>query len=300
MVDNFELLRNREIITIFDGDKVFGSYYSTQVSMPYMRNADICNTLIMFGYEQKYIMGCQSLSRWNVFDILLEHCIKTNNISKLLNYLFSKERFQRQFVDLPLDEVDNCYQSICETVISNINSILYFSDKELVKINNEFCIKGLKEDLNLNTHIIETIDRNYIKSLHERASKDIGERNYDSAITKCRTLIEEVFCYAIEEAGEKPSDSGDIQKLYNQVKDFYHMHNNKDMDKRINNLLSGLNKIVSSIAEMRNENSDSHGVGSKRINIEEHHARLILNSASTIAEFFLSVVSRKLTQAIEV
>jgi len=300
LVNDFELLRNKEIITIFDGDKVFGYYYSTQVSMPYMRNSDICNTLIMFGYDQKFIMGCQSLSRWNVFDILLEHCIKTDNISKLLNYLFSKERFQRQFADLPLDEIDNCLKHIYNTVINNINNILYFSDKQLIRINGNFYIKGIAQEINIETPVMEVINRDYIKSLYERASKDIDENNFDSAITKCRTLIEEVFCYAIEQAEESPTDSGDIQKLYNQVKDLYNMHSNKDMDKRINTLLSGLNKIVSSIAEMRNENSDSHGVGSKRINIEEHHARLILNSASTIAEFFLAVVTRKQAQSVGV
>ena len=28
--------------------------------------------------------------------------------------------------------------------------------------------------------------------------KDISDGNYDSAITKSRTLVEEVFCYVIE------------------------------------------------------------------------------------------------------
>jgi hypothetical protein len=50
-----------------------------------------------------------------------------------------------------------------------------------------------------------------------------------------------------------------------------------------------LEKIVSSIAEMRNNNSDAHGVGSQRISISEHHARLLVNSAMTMAEFILSV-----------
>ena len=43
---------------------------------------------------------------------------------------------------------------------------------------------------------------------------DIDEKNYDSAITKSRTLLEEVFCYVIELKNVEPSDSGDIHKLY--------------------------------------------------------------------------------------
>ena len=38
---------------------------------------------------------------------------------------------------------------------------------------------------------------------------------------------------------------------------------------------------------MRNESSDSHGVGSNRIS--EHHARLFVDSAITMADFILSV-----------
>ena len=67
------------------------------------------------------------------------------------------------------------------------------------------------------------------------------------------------------------------------------MHADKDIDRRINTLLSGLEKIVSSIAEMRNANSDAHGVGNRRLNIAEHHARLLVNSAMTMAEFVLSI-----------
>ncbi|WP_248559291.1 abortive infection family protein [Mammaliicoccus sciuri] len=44
------------------------------------------------------------------------------------------------------------------------------------------------------------------------------------------------------------------------VKTELKMKNNRDYDKRINELLSGLNKINDAIGKMRNENSDSHGV----------------------------------------
>lgn len=40
---------------------------------------------------------------------------------------------------------------------------------------------------------------------------------------------------------------------------------------------------------MRNKNSDSHGVGDRRLTIDKHHARLAVNSATTMADFILSV-----------
>lgn len=67
------------------------------------------------------------------------------------------------------------------------------------------------------------------------------------------------------------------------------MHTDSGMDKRINKLLSGLENIVQSIAELRNNGSDSHGLGNKRVNILQYHARLAVNAATVMAEFILSV-----------
>lgn len=166
---------------------------------------------------------------------------------------------------------------------------MYFGGHELVVINNQYIVKSVDEKINIDVPNINIVDRDYIKNLSERAMKDIDEGNLDSAITKSRTILEETFCYAIELKGKEPSDSGDIGKLYKQVKDLYDMHANKDMDKRINKLLSGLENIVQSIAEMRNNGSDSHGLGIKRINISDYHARLAVNSSTIMADFILSV-----------
>lgn len=143
------------------------------------------------------------------------------------------------------------------------------------------------------TPAITCVNRDYIKDISVRAMQDVDNQNYDSALTKSRTLLEEVFCYVIEKKNNVPSDKGDIGKLYKQVKDLYNMHNDSNMDKRINTLLSGLEKIVSSITEMRNKAGDSHGVGAKRINIADYHARLYVNSSMTMADFILSVAEKQ-------
>lgn len=173
-----------------------------------------------------------------------------------------------------------------------INEFLYFEGHKLVREADLFLIKKIGATVKVVAPAIKTIDRDYIVKLSERSMEDVINGHYDSAITKSRTLLEEVFCYVIEKKGETPSESGDIGKLYNQVKQLYNMHQNKDMDKRINGLLSGLEKILSAIAEMRNKGSDSHGVGAKRINIQEHHSRLFVNSAMTMADFVLAIGER--------
>lgn len=145
----------------------------------------------------------------------------------------------------------------------------------------------------LETPAIACVNREYIVDLSNRAIRDVDKREYDSAITKARTLLEEVFCFALEQLDIPPAKNGSIMDLYKQVRNEYNMHTDKDIDKRVNQLLSGLNNIVSSISEMRNKNSDAHGVGANRINISEHHARLFVNSAMVMADFILSVVKNK-------
>ena len=293
MNNNYSLLRSKDIIAVWDGDFQIEEVDGIRIAMPYLRGPMLCELSQKFGCYQEYYWGNSSkpnLSRWQYMDNILEYVIKENKTSQLLSYMMEKESFSDSLRTLNnVNDIEKMYKYIIKKVIDQINSILYFGGHELVIINNQYIIKNIDEKINIDVPNINIVDRDYIKDLSERAMKDIDEGNLDSAITKSRTILEETFCYAIEFKGEEPSDSGDIGKLYKQVKDLYSMHANKDMDKRVNKLLSVLENIVQSIAEMRNNWSDSHGLGNKRVNISDYHARLAVNSSTTMAEFILSV-----------
>jgi len=164
---------------------------------------------------------------------------------------------------------------------------------EIVNVEYQILFDFDVGDLSPETPAIKEVSRDYIISLSNRALNDIENGDYDSAITKSRTLVEEVFCFAIEQQNQKPNDNGKIDDLYKQVKKLYSMHQDAETDVRINNLLSGLNKIVDSISQMRNKGSDAHGLGNRRINIKDYHARLFVNSARIVADFILAVVENK-------
>ena len=249
----------------------------------------LCEISRNFGLPATYQYKGVAKSRWVYLDDLLKYCIDNQRVSDLLCFLFSKEQFVDKLRGYTPDVIESAYQKIVKTVIDQINGALFFGGHELVKLGSQFVVRKSGEIISVAAPAVKTIDRAYIVSLSERALQDVSDGNYDSAITKSRTLLEEVFCYVIEKKCEKPSESGDVGKLYQQVKSLYNMHQNKDLDKRINGLLSGLEKILSAIADMRNKGSDSHGVGLKRITISNHHARLFVNSATTMADFVLSV-----------
>ena len=292
--DLYKLLKNKDIIAILDGDVSFGEYEfndlsKIDISLPYLSGPMICELSLQFGYPQTY----STMSRWQCFDVLLDSCISDDRCSDLLGHIFSISQFTEKLKGHSSEEIPKAHETIVTAVLNGINGLLFFGGNELARIGNQYVIKPLGSVVQISAPKIKTIDREYIKSISARALQDVEERNYDSAITKSRTLLEETFCYVIELKNETPSDSGDIAKLYKQVRTLYNMHTDANTDRRINTLLSGLNSIVSSIAEMRNKDSDAHGVGANRISIDEHHARLFVNSAMTMADFIISVQQKQ-------
>ena len=257
--------------------------------MPYLSGSDLCALSTLFGLPVTYSWNGGALSRWQYLDNLLEHCIKNNKCSSLLAHMFSLTQFSKVLNGHGATEIKEAHQTIVSNIIEQINELLFFGGNELVIIGQNFVIHPIGSKIEIVAPTIKTIDREYIKSISSRAMRDIEQNDFDSAITKSRTLLEETFCYVIEKKNETPSDSGDISKLFKQVKTLYNMHTDTNTDRRINTLLSGLNSIVSAVAEMRNKDSDAHGVGAARIPIEEHHARLFVNSSMAMADFILSV-----------
>lgn len=295
---NFELLRTKPILAILDGDAESGKIQVSKTkfirnALPYLSGPMLCEISTKFGLPVTYSWSGGSKSRWEYMDDLLKYCINNNRVSDLLSFLLSKEQFADVLRGCTPSEIDTTYPKIVEYVIDRINSELYFSGYELVRIGNRFAVQRKGATVTVEAPAVKIVDRAYIADLSGRAMKDVTEGNYDSAITKCRTLLEEVFFYVIEKKNETPSTKGNIGKLYGQVKTLYHMHQQKELDDRINGLLSGLEKILSAISDMRNKGSDAHGAGSNRITIEEHHARLFVNSAMTMAEFILSVSEKQ-------
>ena len=119
------------------------------------------------------------------------HCINENRFSDLLSYLFSKEQFSKIFHGRGADEIESAYTHITNEIIQKINGILYFGGNELTVIGTQFIVKPIGSKVTVQAPQIKSIDREYIKSISHRAMQDVEQQNYDSAITKSRTLLEE-------------------------------------------------------------------------------------------------------------
>lgn len=289
----FDCLKDKDIYAILDGDKNFGETdefgETISISLPYLTKSQIENVCYKFNVKTNDLDFNQS--RWVYVEELVEQCIENNKINELFVFLFSKQQFSKKLNFINDSRlIDKAYTNIIEKVLIGINSLLYFKDVRLDKIGDNFSIKNLNESVDVETPLIKNISKEYISDLSKRAIKDIDDGNYDSAITKSRSLLEEVFCHVIEKEGQTPTGSGDFNKLYNQVTIIYgDLKTGKDVSEQTNKLLSGLHKILDAIAEMRNEGSDSHGVGSRRIVVDENQARLFVNTSAIVSEYILGV-----------
>lgn len=297
-LEKYKLLKNKKIVEVLDGDETFGDFerYDTtsnfgvsdlKIAMPRLSGPDICNVAKAFGSTMEYT-GTQS--RWQYMFDLIDYGINSERISSIIAYLFDESNFTRVIIELNKDEFENYYKISVESVLERINTILHFGgNKMIIDKQRALIVSNNASAPEISIKNVKNIDRDYIKLLSKRAIENVDSGNYDSALTQARTVLEEIFDYVLEKRGIQPSTKGDINKLYKQVKDEYKMHEDKDADKRINHLLSGLEKIVSAVSEMRNKSSDSHGVGEKRLVIDKHHARLAVNAATSMADFILSV-----------
>lgn len=81
---NFELLRNKRILSILDGDidfgllKINGEDSDINVSMPYLSGPTLCDISCEFGLSVSYGWSGGAQSRWVYLDNLLSFCIQKN------------------------------------------------------------------------------------------------------------------------------------------------------------------------------------------------------------------------------
>ena len=287
---SFSLLVNRNIIDVLIGNtKVYEDY-----SLPYLSGPQLCELSTSFGLPKNYVWKGANQSRWEYMQDLLKFLDRQDRVSELLVSLLDMKRFS-ELTALNDPELIQCtYDAIAKGAIDAINANLLLSRKELRCIRGMFAIVDIGAELVFKTAKVKVVNLQYIRELPQRIEEDIKSNDYDSVITKSRTLLEEVLIYIIERlTKERYKSSGDLNKIYQEVTELLNMRQQKEWDKRVNSLLGGLHKIVDSISSMRNMNSDAHGVGAGRIGIKEREAVLVANASMMLAEYWLSVFEKK-------
>ena len=238
---DWNLVKDREIISLIIGDKEINENMSFQtLIMPYMSGKDICDFAKLLGLS--IIYNEEKLSRKEYMERVLDYSIKNNIINNFFKELFELKRFRKVCSEISthygMDEMSIYWNIICG-FMNSINKILLYSKCyiEYDFENFNFSLIDNENEITLCAETIENVDNKYIKKLKDQAFDVIKSGDYESAITKSRTMLEEVFIYGIETKNLKVDAKGNIIKLYTQFKTIYNLTSNSDLDIRVNDLL---------------------------------------------------------------
>ncbi len=285
-----KILINRNIINILIGDEKVCEEYR----LPYLSGPDLCALSTEFGLQKSYSWNGGGVSRWVYMQDLMTYLEKQGRLFELFSRLFDRQYFKELSKLTSPELVTSTYNSIVDCAIKRINANLILAKKELRVHKGQFTLTDAGTEPIFIAPKVKVVDRQYIRELPERIKDDLEHKDYDSVITKSRTLLEEVLIFIIERlTKERYKSNGDLVKIYQETTDLLNMRQKGDWDKRVNELLGGMHKIVSAIASMRNLNSDAHGAGAGRINIREREALLAANSSMMLAEYWLAVYETK-------
>ena len=286
---NYNPLKNKRIINLLIGDEsLYGYSGLSTYGMPKISSLEICELAKKYGLIINY--DSEKIPRWKCYEKLLDYIIENNIVNEFFTYIFSRNNFRKVLSNCDdIIELENYYNNSFYSIIQRINTCLYIDGYELSICNdNKVIYKKIGEDIIVEFDNVDKINNEYVIKLHCDALAELNNCNYDSVITKSRTMMEEILIELIKDKNINPNDNGNIIELYKQYKALYNFNIDKKTDMCLKKLLGGLETIVQSVSEMRNNYSDSHG-SSNRIMADRQHAILVLNSALTFCEYIINV-----------
>ena len=197
---NYSVLRQRAIIDVLIGDTQLGtialSNGTHNLIMPYLKGSDLISLCRMFGFN---IKEDKWKSRWMYLEELIGYCILKDKCEELFSYLFSQNQIQKIIGKASLDDAKLIYCKTKESAISFINAQLLHTDYEMRIISNKVIFASRLDTNIVNQIMAPRINNQYIADITARAITDINNGDFDSAITKSRTLLEEVFIFVLNE-----------------------------------------------------------------------------------------------------
>ena len=240
---------------------------------PYLSGADLVAFFNQFcDVQDRYGKGFPS--RWTY----AEEKLRELNDSRQFTDALLAAVDPRHFLDTDWD---------CEAVVERLN---YFLEYDGYAIRRQ----GLRwEVIAVTGDTVEVLNpfggsgdltHEFISQQLDKSKERLERGDFDGAITNARSLLEAVLSALERKYDPEPPDyDGNLLKLYKRVQQHLNLTpGQKDLTDCLRQILSGLASVVHGLATLRNRMSDSHVVTYRA---EEHHARLAVNCARTMAQF---------------
>ncbi|MFT8917216.1 MAG: abortive infection family protein [Oenococcus sp.] len=296
----FELLENTDITTFF-------------IDRPwivYRTNSNIDSLGFRFG-----VPNPEGSNRASKMSSIIAAAHANNRTGALLTFLFSTSQLRPIITEYlnrapysQLNEIEEfnpvglsgdvskdiaiVANEIQRVILEKINGILLYSGAKLVSNSNSWSIISVDAEVTISVPT-QRINAGYISELLSHGLDALKDEDFDSIVTKSRTLIEDVFLQILEDNHIQFKQNGNITQYRNLVIKLLGMRPSEVWNPRITKMVSHLNAITDLIAEMRNKDSDAHA-SSERVKIQAAEAELLLNTSVSLATYYLRINDRHL------
>ncbi|CAK1231141.1 abortive infection family protein [Fructobacillus cardui] len=293
MQTDFQALQQKDIIEIMiDGEIV-----------SYMSAADIENLSNKFSYKPLATKNQMKQSRWKIMEELLKNLNRDNKTSDFLHYILSstflKPKINERITNFTfLNEndqstiIDEIRLNIVNDFLKAINEQLIYSKQSIVYKNGGFFITHTQYASTLPEQTIYETDNYSINELVVRAKNSLQSNDYESVVTKSRTILENTFLQIIHENGRTIKEDGKIFKYQQAVQEILNMRPKKDWNDHIKKIIGSIHTIVDSVSQLRNDGGSDAHASTRKFKVPYAEAELILNSAITISTYYLKINER--------
>lgn len=223
--------------------------------------------------------------------------IQENLNEKAGVYTYSKGKAFNYFIDHSND--NKIYKLVCD--LHNYLSVLV-DDKDVGKDYKDLLIKSKEivtelEQEYTDFNLYSTSEKLKIYFDDNLISKQINlmlDEVYTSpnnAIGKAKNLVETCFKFILSEFEVEYTNSDDFMTLRKKATKALNLDAKENAtakaDKNIKKILSSFAQIISGLNELRNNFGDGHGIDDSFDILPSRYAKLAVNSAITIVDFYL-------------
>lgn len=133
---------------------------------------------------------------------------------------------------------------------------------------------------------LERLDSAAVNKVWQKAVS-VAESDPEHAITLGRNLVESTCKHLLKELGIEYADKEDLSSLYKKTAKALSLAPDQHKEQVFKQVLSGAFSVVDGLAQIRNAYGDAHGRTKGAFQPKPRHARLVVNSAGTLAGFLV-------------
>ena len=215
---------------------------------PYKSGPELVSFFNDLGFKDEYGNGFPS--RWYYVQQKLIQINDTIKMRDCLIKYFNPQNF--------IDNMDSLKE-----VVNNFNKRLNFDGFKIIISGKKVQIVDLNEQ-----PIIEknsNIDNEFVDKYIAKSEKLMDEGDFEGVITISRTIVETMLLDLYKKNTKLEFKyNGKLSGLFKEVRRHLNMDIKPDIDDCLKKILSGLDTIISGLAELRNKMSDAHGKISKK------------------------------------